>query len=138
METGLENLKEMCIEANLHLSADMETVIHKAKEEEDSVLGKQILGQLCENMQIAGEDKIPICQDTGMAIVFVKLGNHDLNENDIADLEMSIDYANLFMMGRIPQITERYLGMDLIASASSDEDKKALETVRKFYSNPEE
>lgn len=70
----IENLKEMCIEANLHLSADMETVIHKAKEEEDSVLGKQILGQLCENMQIAGEDKIPICQDTGMAIVFVKLG----------------------------------------------------------------
>ena len=48
----IENLKEMCIEANLHLSADMETVIHKAKEEEDSVLGKQILGQLCENMQI--------------------------------------------------------------------------------------
>lgn len=70
----IENLKEMCIEANLHLSADMETVIHKSKEEEDSVLGKQILGQLCENMQIAGEDKIPICQDTGMAIVFVKLG----------------------------------------------------------------
>lgn len=73
-DTIIENLKEMCIEANLHLSADMETVIHKAKEEEDSVLGKQILGQLCENMQIAGEDKIPICQDTGMAIVFVKLG----------------------------------------------------------------
>lgn len=62
----------------------------------------------------------------------------DLNENDIADLEMSIDYANLFMMGRIPQITEKYLGMDLSASASSDEDKKALETVGKFYSNPEE
>ncbi len=62
----------------------------------------------------------------------------DFNENDIADLEMSIDYANLFMLGRVPQITERYLGMDLSASASSDEDAKALEVVGKFYSDPEE
>lgn len=62
----------------------------------------------------------------------------DFNENDIADLEMSIDYANLFMLGRVPQITERYLGMDLSASASSDEDAKALEIVGKFYSDPEE
>lgn len=62
----------------------------------------------------------------------------DFNENDIADLEMSIDYANLFMLGRVPQITERYLGMDLSASASSDEDAKVLEIVGKFYSDPEE
>ncbi|MGN1036500.1 MAG: hypothetical protein ACI4PX_01875 [Ruminococcus sp.] len=62
----------------------------------------------------------------------------DFNENDIADLEMSIDYANLFILGRVPQITERYLGMDLSASASSDEDAKALEIVGKFYSDPEE
>ena len=64
----------MCIEANLQLSPDMESVIHNASREEDSTLGKQILGQLCENMQIAKEDSIPICQDTGMAIVFVKIG----------------------------------------------------------------
>ena len=62
----------------------------------------------------------------------------DFNENDIADLEMSIDYANLFMLGRVPQITERYLGMDLSSSVSSDEDAKALEIVGKFYSDPEE
>lgn len=73
-DTIIENIKEMCIEANLHLSSDMETVIHQARENEDSTLGKQILGQLCENMEIAGADEIPICQDTGMAIVFVKLG----------------------------------------------------------------
>ncbi len=73
-DTIIENIKEMCIEANLHLSSDMETVIHQARENEDSTIGKQILGQLCENMEIAGADEIPICQDTGMAIVFVKLG----------------------------------------------------------------
>lgn len=70
----IENIKEMCIEANLHLSPDMENVVKQAETAEDSPLGKQILGQLCENLKIAGEDSIPICQDTGMAIVFVKLG----------------------------------------------------------------
>lgn len=70
----INNIKEMCIEANLHLSPDMEQLVKKAEKQEDSELGKQILGQLCENMKIAGEDQIPICQDTGMAIVFVKLG----------------------------------------------------------------
>ena len=70
----IKNVKEMCIEANLHLSSDMKTRIQTAAEEEDSPLGKQILGQLCENMKIAAEDQIPICQDTGMAIVFVKIG----------------------------------------------------------------
>lgn len=73
-DTIIQNIKEMCIEANLQLSPDMESVIHNASREEDSTLGKQILGQLCENMQIAKEDSIPICQDTGMAIVFVKIG----------------------------------------------------------------
>ncbi len=73
-DTIIQNIKEMCIEANLQLSPDMESVIHNASREEDSTLGKQILGQLCENMQIAKEDAIPICQDTGMAIVFVKIG----------------------------------------------------------------
>lgn len=73
-DTIIENIKEMCIEANLHLSSDMEYVVKQAEKTEDSDLGRQILGQLCENMRIAGEDLIPICQDTGMAIVFVKLG----------------------------------------------------------------
>lgn len=67
-------LKDMCIEANLSLSPDMNDRIHEAKEREDSELGVKILNQLCENMEIAMEEQIPICQDTGMAIVFVKLG----------------------------------------------------------------
>lgn len=70
----ISNVKEMCIEANLHLSEDMAAAIRKAKEEETGVLGKQILGQLCENMDIAAGEEIPICQDTGMAVFFVKLG----------------------------------------------------------------
>ena len=70
----VKNIKEMCIQANYYLSPDMESAIYNAKEQEDSALGKQILGQLCENMNIAKEDQIPICQDTGMAVVFIKVG----------------------------------------------------------------
>lgn len=70
----IQAIKEMCIEANLKLSPDMVAKIHQAEKEEDSTLGKQILGQLKSNMEIAQEEQIPICQDTGMAIVFVKLG----------------------------------------------------------------
>lgn len=70
----IHNVKEMCIEANLHLSEDMAAAIRTAKEEETGALGRQILGQLCENMDIAGKEEIPICQDTGMAIFFVKIG----------------------------------------------------------------
>lgn len=70
----IRNVKEMCIEANLHLSEDMEQAIVEAKTEENSPLGKQILGQLCENMKIAREENIPICQDTGMAVFFIKVG----------------------------------------------------------------
>lgn len=70
----ISNIKEMCIEANLYLTDDVKQKVLKAKELEESKLGKQILGQLEENMSIAANDAIPICQDTGMAIVFVKLG----------------------------------------------------------------
>ncbi|HJA66703.1 MAG TPA: fumarate hydratase [Candidatus Mediterraneibacter cottocaccae] len=69
-----ENIKEMCIEANYHLSPDMEMALNKAENEEKSGLGRQILGQLRENLQIAGDDMIPICQDTGMAVVFLEIG----------------------------------------------------------------
>ena len=68
------NIKEMCIQANHFLSEDMDIGMKFALETVVAPLGKQILGQLCENMEIAKEDRIPICQDTGMAIVFVKLG----------------------------------------------------------------
>ncbi len=67
-------IKEMCIEANHFLSEDMAARMRKAVDLEESPLGKQILTQLQENLQIAGEDMIPICQDTGMAVVFIKVG----------------------------------------------------------------
>ena len=63
----------LCIEANHFLSDDMAARMKKAVDEEESPLGKQILTQLQENLQIAGDDMIPICQDTGMAVVFIKL-----------------------------------------------------------------
>lgn len=69
-----ENIKEMCIEANHFLSGDMEQALQDALNAEDAPLGRQILGQLKENMAIAGEDMIPICQDTGMAVVFLEVG----------------------------------------------------------------
>ena len=67
-------IKEMCIEANQCLSEDMAARMKKAVDEEEAPLGKQILTQLQENLKIAGEDMIPICQDTGMAVVFIKVG----------------------------------------------------------------
>lgn len=67
-------LKEMCIEANHYLTEDMKCALCDAKETEKSPLGKQIISQLETNLQIAEEDMIPICQDTGMAVVFVELG----------------------------------------------------------------
>lgn len=67
-------IKEMCIEANHFLSEDMAMRMKQAVEDEKSPLGKQILNQLQENLKIAGEDMIPICQDTGMAVVFIKVG----------------------------------------------------------------
>jgi len=70
----IQNVKEMCIEANYNLSKDVETAITCAALQEKSPLGKQILNQLEENIEIAKEDKIPICQDTGMAIIFINIG----------------------------------------------------------------
>lgn len=67
-------VEEMCVEANHFLSEDMLSCMKSAASQEQSPLGRQILGQLEENLNIAGEDMIPICQDTGMAVVFVKLG----------------------------------------------------------------
>lgn len=67
-------VKEMCIEANHFLSDDMRARFEQAVEKEESPLGKQILNQLQENLKIAGEDMIPICQDTGMAVIFARVG----------------------------------------------------------------
>lgn len=69
-----EAVREMCINANYFLSPDMRKKLKEAAEQEESPLGKQILCQLQENLQIAGEDQIPICQDTGMAVIFLEIG----------------------------------------------------------------
>lgn len=86
MDKVTEAIREMCINANYFLSADMKEKLDRAVAKEESPLGKQILCQLQENLQIAGEDKIPICQDTGMAVVFLEIGQEvsltggDINE----------------------------------------------------------
>ena len=69
-----ETIKKMCREANYSLSSDMVKAMRKAEEKEESVLGKQILAQLQDNLEIAASDMIPICQDTGMAVVFLEVG----------------------------------------------------------------
>ncbi len=69
-----ENVKEMCIQATHFLSEDMKQALISSTEKEESPLGKQVLMQLQENLKIAGEEMIPICQDTGMAVFFVELG----------------------------------------------------------------
>lgn len=69
-----EQISEMCIQANHFLSPDMDKAMKEALEKEDKPLGKKVLQQLQENLKIAGEDMIPICQDTGMAVVFLKIG----------------------------------------------------------------
>ena len=69
-----KNIKEMCIEANHFLSKDMDIAMKNAVSTEKSPLGKKILSQLQDNLKIAGKDMIPICQDTGMAVVFLEIG----------------------------------------------------------------
>ena len=74
VEEITKNIKELCIEANHFLSPDMAEAMKCAEKNEEAPLGKQILEQLQENLKIAGEDMIPICQDTGMAVVFLEIG----------------------------------------------------------------
>lgn len=69
-----ENIREMCIAANHVLSPDMGRALNRAVRSEESPLGRQILGQLEENLEIAAEEMIPICQDTGMAVIFLEVG----------------------------------------------------------------
>lgn len=74
VEEIIRNIKEMCIEANHYLTKDMQEALKRAVKEEEAPLGKQVLGQLENNLEIASKDKIPICQDTGMAVVFLEIG----------------------------------------------------------------
>ncbi len=77
-----ENIKEMCIQANHYLSKDMDSAMKQAVDNEKSELGKKILNQLQENLRIADEEMIPICQDTGMAIIFMEIGQDVHFEGD--------------------------------------------------------
>ncbi len=70
----IENIKQMCMEANYYLSSDMKQALYQAADQEENPLGRQILLQLEENLDIAGKEQIPICQDTGMAVVFAEIG----------------------------------------------------------------
>lgn len=69
-----DNISEMCIQANHYLSPDMDACMKQAVETEKSELGKKILNQLQENLEIADKEMIPICQDTGMAVIFMEIG----------------------------------------------------------------
>lgn len=81
-----KNIKEMCIEANHFLSEDMKKVFKNAVDSEESPLGKQVLNQLNENLSIAESDMIPICQDTGMAVIFINVGQEvHFTGGDITD-----------------------------------------------------
>ena len=73
-EEIISNIKEMCIEANHMLTPDMQKALECAVTDEKSPIGQKVLGQLQDNLQIAQEDTIPICQDTGMAVVFLEIG----------------------------------------------------------------
>nr|WP_330371962.1 fumarate hydratase [Lacrimispora aerotolerans] len=105
------NIKEMCIEANHVLSKDMEEVFLNAVNTEKSSLGRQVLCQLQENLKIAGEEMIPICQDTGMAIVFIKVGQdvHIEGENltDAINRGVSQGYIEGFLRKSIVEPIER-------------------------------
>lgn len=86
VEEITNNIKEMCIEANHFLSEDMCTAMKEAIETEKSGLGKQILNQLQDNLEIAGREMIPICQDTGMAVIFMEIGQEvHLEGGDLED-----------------------------------------------------
>lgn len=105
------NIKEMCIEANHVLSKDMEEVFLNAVNTEKSGLGRQVLCQLQDNLKIAGEEMIPICQDTGMAIVFIKVGQdvHIEGENltDAINRGVSQGYIEGFLRKSIVEPIER-------------------------------
>lgn len=78
-----KNIKEMCIEANYYLTDDMKCALKQSVDTEKSPLGKQILCQLEDNLQIASKDMIPICQDTGMTVVFMEIGQDVHVEGDL-------------------------------------------------------
>jgi fumarate hydratase subunit alpha len=84
-----ESIKHMCIDANYNIGADIQTAFNKGLETETSPIGKSILVDLLENARIAGEKQVPICQDTGMVVVFAEIGQ-DVHLVG-GDVKMAID-----------------------------------------------
>lgn len=111
-----EAVAKMCQDANFYLSEDMKDAFNKSMDREESELGKKIFSQLEENLQIAGEDKIPICQDTGMAVVFVEIGQ-----------EVSLQGANItdaINEGVRKGYTEGYLRKSVVSDPIKRENTK--------------
>ena len=90
VETITQNIKEMCIEANYYLSRDMDAAMKNAAATEESELGQKILNQLQDNLEIADKEQIPICQDTGMAVVFIEVGQDVHFEGDAIEDALSL------------------------------------------------
>lgn len=101
VNTIADNIEKMCIEVNHFLSDDMKSALDRAKSEEESELGRQILNQLQDNLKIAGEDMIPICQDTGMAVVFLEVGQEvhftDGSIEDAVNAGVRAGYTNGYL-----------------------------------------
>ncbi|MCR5595680.1 MAG: fumarate hydratase [Lachnospiraceae bacterium] len=101
VKTITDHIEEMCIAVNHYLSEDMKTSLDCAVNTEESALGKQILGQLQDNLKIAGEDMIPICQDTGMAVIFLEIGQEvhltDGNIEDAVNAGVRAGYTNGYL-----------------------------------------
>ena len=91
-------VKEMCIQANHFLSPDMDKALKAATANEESPLGKKILNQLQENLKIAGEDMIPICQDTGMAVFFIEIGQDVHFTGGVLEDAISENMSRVFML----------------------------------------
>ena len=104
------NIKEMCMEANHFLAEDMEHAMKKAAEEEKSELGKKILLQLQENLKIAGEEMIPICQDTGMAVFFVEIGQFTTEKTEDVRFIKIVEGMDLYMDDIRETYEENYVG----------------------------
>ena len=121
VETITQNIKEMCIEANHFLSPDMKKVFDEAAASEESPLGRQILGQLEENLCIAGEEMIPICQDTGMAVVFIKVGQDVHLVGSFAMTKAVVPYMKEQKRGRIifQASMTSYIGQPQVAGYST-------------------
>ena len=94
-----KNIKEMCIEANYYLSKDMDYAMKQAFETEKSEIGRKILNQLQDNLKIADEEKIPICQDTGMAVIFMEIGQQVFFEGDFLEDDIQEGVRQVYREG---------------------------------------